>query len=145
MLLKQWLPFDVSKPLKVYCDTSPKGLGACLTHMMSNGVEQPVAYASRSLREAEHNYAQIEREALSIIFAVKRFHQYQYGRKFVLVTDHQPLCKIFGEKEGVPALAAARMQRWALLLGAYQFSIQHIPGKLNVCADCLSHCEVASS
>ena len=134
--------YDVSKPLKVYCDASPKGLGACLTHVMANGVEQPVAYASRSLREAEQNYAQIEREALSIIFAVKRFHQYLYGRKFVLVTDHQPLCKIFGEKEGVPALAAARMQRWALLLGAYQFSIQHIPGKLNVCADCLSRLPV---
>ena len=129
--------YDVSKPLKVYCDASPKGVGACLTHVMPNGVEQPVAYASRSLREAEQNYAQIECEALSIVFAVKRFHQYLYGQKFTLVTDHQPLCKIFGEKEGVPALAAARMQRWALLFAAYQFSIQHIPGKLNVCADCL--------
>lgn len=82
--------YDVSKPLKVYCDTSPKGVGACLT-------------------------------------------QYLYGRKFILVTDHQPLCKIFGGK-GVPSLAAARIQCWALLLGAYQFSIQHILGKLNVCA-----------
>ena len=93
----------------MYYDASPKGVGACLTHVMPNGAEQPVAYASRSLWEAEQNYAQIEREALSIVFAVKRFHQYLYGRKFTLVTDHQPLCKIFGEK-GVPALAAARMQ-----------------------------------
>ena len=76
------------------------------------------------------------------MFGVKRFHQYLYGRKFVLVTDHQPLCKIFGEKEGVPTLAAARMQRWALLVGAYQFSIQHIPGKQYVCADCLSRLPV---
>ena len=134
--------YDVLKPLKLYCDASPKGVGACLAHVMPNGIEQPVAYASRSLREAEKNYAQIEREALSIVFGVKRFHQYLYGRKFVLVTDHQPLCKIFGEKEGVPTLAAARMQRWALLLGAYQFSIQHIPGKQNVCADCLSRLPV---
>ena len=134
--------YDMLKPLKLYCDASPKGVGACLAHVMPNGIEQPVAYASRSLREAEKNYAQIEREALSIVFGVKRFHQYLYGRKFVLVTDHQPLCKIFGEKEGVPTLAAARMQRWALLLGAYQFSIQHIPGKQNVCADCLSRLPV---
>ena len=103
--------YDVLKPLKLYCDASPKGVGACLAHVMPNGIEQPVAYASRSLREAEKNYAQIEWEALSIVFGVKRFHQYLYGRKFVLVTDHQPLCKFFGEKEGVPTLAAARMQR----------------------------------
>ena len=77
-----------------------------------------------------------------IVSGVKRFHQYLYGRKFVLVTDHQPLCKIFGEKEDVPTLAAARMQRWALLLGAYQFSIKHIHGKQNVCADCLSQLPV---
>ena len=109
---------------------------------MPSGEEQPVAYASQSLREAERNYAQIKREALGIIFAVKRFHQYFYGRKFVLVTDHHLLCKIFGEKEDVPALAAARMQRWTLLLGAYQFSIQHIPGRLNACTDCLSRLPV---
>ena len=134
--------YDVSKPLKVYCDASAKGVEACLTYVMPNGAKQPVAYASKSLREAEQNCAQIEREALSIVFAVKCFHQYLYGRKFTLVNDHQPLCKIFDEKEGVPALAAARMQRWALLLGAYQFSIQHIPGKLNVYADCFSRLPV---
>ena len=58
---KQYLAhYDVLKSLKVYCDTSPKGVGACLTHVMPDGGEQPVAYASRSLQEAEQNYAQIE-------------------------------------------------------------------------------------
>ena len=51
--------YDVLKPLKLYCDASPKGVGACLAHVMPNGIEQPVAYASRSLREAEKNYTQI--------------------------------------------------------------------------------------
>ena len=87
-------------------------------------------------------YVQIEQEDLSTVFAVKRFHQYFYGQKFVLVMDHQLLCKIFGEKEDVPALAAARMRCWALLLEAYQFLIKHIPGKLNMCADFLSQLPV---
>ena len=87
---------------------------------------------------AEQNYAQIEREALAIVFAVQRFHQYLYGRTFTLVTDHRPLCKILGEKESIPPLAAARMQHWALLLSAYQYKIQYIPGKLNCSADCMS-------
>ena len=50
--------------------------------------EQPVAYVSRSLQSSEQKYAQIEHEALGIIFAVRRFHQYLYGRSFMLVTDH---------------------------------------------------------
>ena len=65
---------------------------------MPNGEERPVAYASRSLSQAEQNYAQIEWEALAIVFAVQRFHQYVYGREFTLVTDHRPLCKRYWEK-----------------------------------------------
>ena len=130
--------YDVKKPIKVYCDASPKGLGACLVHVMPNGFEQPVAYASRSLQPAEQRYAQIEREALGIIFAVRRFHQYLYGRSFTLVTDHRPLCRIFGSKEAIPPLAAAKMQRWALILSANQYNIECVSGKLNQCADCMS-------
>lgn len=74
---------------------------------------------SGPLNGAEQNYAHIEQEALAIVFAVHRFHQYVYGRIFTLVTDHRPLCKILSEKEGIPPLAAARMQHWALILSAY--------------------------
>ena len=130
--------YDVSKPLKLFYDASPNGLGAYLVHVMPNGEERPVAYASRSLSQAEQNYAQIGREALAIVFAVRRLHQYLYGREFTLVTHHCPLCKILGEKEGIPPLAAARMQRLALLLSAYQYKIQHIPGTQNTLADCRS-------
>ena len=111
---------------------------------MSDGSEQPVAYASSSLQQAEQKYAQIEREALAIIFVVTRFHQYLYGRSFMLVTDHKPLCKIMGPKESIPPLAAAKMQRWALILSAYQYDIECISGKLNQCADCMSRLSIVS-
>ena len=75
---------------------------------------------------------------MASIFRVHRFHQYLCGRSFTLVTDHCPLCKILGEKEGIPPLAAAQMQRWALVLSAYQYQIQHTPGKQNHLADCSS-------
>ena len=72
--------YDINKPLKLFCDASPKGLGECLVHVMPNGDERPVAYASYSLSSAEQNYAQIKQEALSIAFTVRHFTStYVYG------------------------------------------------------------------
>ena len=85
--------YGVHKSIKLYCDASPYGVGACLMHVV-DGVERPVAFASRTLSVAEQKYAQVEREALGIIFGVKRFNQYLYGRSFILATDHRPLCKL---------------------------------------------------
>ena len=136
--------YDVNKPIKLYCDASARGVGACLMHVV-NGEEKPVAYTSRTLSPAEVNYAHIEREALAIIFGVKRFNQYLYGREFILVTDHRPLCKLFGHADGVRPLAAARMQRWAMILSAYSYKIEYVPGPANQCADCLSRLPVQCS
>ena len=128
--------YDVKRQIKLHCDASAYGLGACLVHIMDDGSEKPVAYASRTLTKPEKAYAQIEREGLGIIFGVRRFHQFLYGHPFTLVTDHQPLCKIFGSKQGIPTIVAARLQRWAIVLSAYDYTIEYIPG--TYCADCMS-------
>ena len=99
--------YDLKKSLRLACDASPYGVGAFISHVMKNGEEKP--FASRTLTASERNYSQIEKEALFIVFGVKRFHSYLYGRRFTLLTDHQPLVTILGPKTGVPALAAARM------------------------------------
>ena len=91
---------------------------------MENGGERPIAFASRTLNAAEKNYAQIQKEALSIIWGVKKFHCFLFGRKFTLVTDHQPLISIFGPKKGIPATTAARMQRYAFFLQGHDYDIE---------------------
>ncbi len=130
--------YDLKKPVRLACDASPYGVGACLTHVMSDGSEQPIAFASRTLTTAERGYAQLEREALALIFGVRQFHKYLVGRSFTLVTDHRPLLKILGPKEGVPTLAAARLQRWSLILSAYQYNLEYTSGVSNKEADLLS-------
>ena len=88
------------------------------------GVKRPIAYASRTLTNAEKNHPETEREALSLVYEIRKFHQYLYRRKFVLVTDHKPLTTLLGPKKSIPPLAAAQLQRWALLLSAYTYEIK---------------------
>ena len=107
-------------------------------HHYPDGSEQPIAFASRTLTSAERNYAQIEKEALLVVFGVKKFHQYLFGRKFSLVTGHKPLSIIFGPKKAIPPLAAARIQRWSVILSAYNYDISFRSTKLHANADALS-------
>lgn len=123
-------------PLVLTTDASGVGVSAILSQLTLEG-ERPVAYASRSLTSAEKGYAQIDREALAIVFGVKKYHQYLYGRKFILRTDHKPLTHIFSPKAGIPIMAAARMQRWAVLLAGYNYDIEYVTSNRN-CADALS-------
>lgn len=71
--------YNVERTLKLYCDASAYGLGACLVHVMDDNSEKSVAYALCSLTKSEIVYAQIEREGLALVFGVRRFHQYLYG------------------------------------------------------------------
>ncbi|XP_059397972.1 uncharacterized protein K02A2.6-like [Carassius carassius] len=130
--------YDPQNAIRLACDASPYGIGAFISHMLPNGEEKPIAFASRTLSKAEQNYAQIEREALAIVFGVRKFHQYLYGRKFTLFTDHRPLTTIFGLQKGIPSMAAARMQRWALLLSAHNYTIEYKRAEHHANADGLS-------
>ena len=117
--------YDPSKPIKLVTDVSAYGAGAVISYVLADGSERPSAFASRTLNSSEMNYSQLQKEALVIIFGVKKFHQHLYGCKFTLETDHQPLVTIFGPRTGVPTLAAARLQRWAIILSAYQYEIKY--------------------
>ena len=69
---------------------------------------RPVAYASRTLSATERNYGHLDKEALAVVFAVKKFHQFLYGRHFKIYTDHKPLLGLLHPEKATPSMASSR-------------------------------------
>ncbi|XP_054746789.1 uncharacterized protein K02A2.6-like [Anastrepha obliqua] len=130
--------YNPNLPLKVATDASNRGIGAFICHVFPDGSEKVIQHASKALTDAEQKYSQIEKEALALVFALKKFHRFIFGRKFTLCTDHKPLIAIFGKNKGIPTYAANRLQRWALILMMYDFNIQYIKTTEFGCVDMLS-------
>ena len=87
--VKDWLctaavlvHFDPSLDIAISCDASDCGIGAVLFHLFPDGSKQPIANVSKTLSPAQRRYSQIHKEALDTIFALTKFHQFLYARKF---------------------------------------------------------------
>ena len=124
--------FDAFVPIGIACDASNVGIGAALFDWYPDGSERPIANVSKTLSKSQRNYSQIQKEALAIIFALKKFCQFLFGRKFILVTDHKPLIAILGPHKG---LAVNRLARWALFLSQFEYDIEYRKMKDHANAD----------
>lgn len=114
--------------------------GVAMGAVLSNKNNLPVAYASRSLNKAELNYATIEKELLAIVWAVKHFRPYLFGRRFKIVTDHKPLIYLFSHTN-----PSSRLTKFRLCLEEYDFHVEYIKGRDNVTADALSRIILTSN
>ena len=127
--------YDPNKPLTVENDACEYGLGSAI---LQDG--KPVAYASRSLSEAEKRYAQIEKEMLAVTFGLEKFHHYTYGRDVEVVTDHKPLVAIHAKPL---SRAPKRLQNLLLRAQKYNYKLSFKPGKDIPLADALSRAPTA--
>ncbi|KAE9005301.1 hypothetical protein PF011_g12098 [Phytophthora fragariae] len=125
-----YLNFEL--PFRLVTDTSKTGLGTCLMQDQGRGW-QPVAFASKVNSSAEANYSITELECLAVVWSVKLFRPYLYGRAFTIITDHSALKWLMTR----PNLAD-RLHRWSLTLQEYEFEILYRPGATNIVADALS-------
>ncbi|XP_060110491.1 uncharacterized protein K02A2.6-like, partial [Heteronotia binoei] len=130
--------FDENLPVILACDASPYGVGAVLGHQLPDGREVPVAYYSRTLTQAERNYAQIDKEALAIVAGVHKFNDYLYGRRFTIATDHKPLLGLLAPDRQTPQILSQRVLRWNQFLNSYMYTLVHRAGKSMGHADALS-------
>ena len=122
--------FSSTEPVEGQGGASSSGIGFVL---MQSG--QPVSYASRDLTASEKNYSQIEKELLAQAFGVERNHQFFYGRRIVLWSDHKPLETICKKPL---AISPKRLQRLLLRLPQYDVEIRYKPGPEMHLADTLS-------
>ena len=123
---------DLDRPFTVQTDASGYGLGAVLTQHFEDG-EHPIAYASRTIKDAETRYSTIEKEALGIFWGVKHFEQYLHGTHFIVLTDHKPLESLMKKQ-----WSNSRLQNYALKLQQFDLTITYREGAANANADTLS-------
>lgn len=123
---------DFSKPFILTTDASDYAIGAILSQKHGNK-NLPIAYASRTLNRPEGNYSTTEKECLSIVWAVKNFRPYLYGRHFDIFCDHRSLTWLFNVKD-----PGSKLVRWRLKLEEYDYTINYKPGIQNGQADYLS-------
>ena len=123
---------DADKMFKLKVDASATGLGAVLMQE-HEGEDFPVAYGSRKLLPRECRYATIEKECLAIVWAIRKFEFFLYGRVFEIHTDHKPLTFMQAKK-----MTNKRIMRWCMSLQEYRFRLVSIKGKENVAADAMS-------
>ena len=121
------------RPFRIAADASDLAVGCMLSQIDDNGVDCPIAFASRKLLPAETRYPTTEKEALALVYATQQFRHYILGSEITLLSDHKPLLGL----RTSPRLNA-RMQRWVIWLEQFNFNVEYVPGKTQVVADALS-------
>ena len=131
--------FDNTLPLLLACDALQYGVGVVLAHRFPDGTERPIVFASHTLSDTEKKYSQGEKEGLACVFGVRKFHCYLYGQHFSLITDHKPLLSLLSGEKPISSQSSARIQRWALILAAYEYDLHFKSSTNHANADALSH------
>lgn len=75
----------------------------------------------------------------------KKLYPYLFGRKFTLITDHQPLTSIFNPSKSIPVTSVSRLQRYTVFLSGFTYEIMYKSTKNHTNADALSRLPVKSN
>ena len=124
---------DWNKPFDIHTDASDYQLGAVISQE-----KKPIAFFSRKLNSAQHNYTTTEKELLSIVECVKEFRNILFGYKINVYSDHKNLV------HATTMSQSQRVMRWRLILEEFGPDIKHIKGEDNTVADAISRLPTAN-
>lgn len=124
---------NFEKPFILQTDASGHGIGAVLSQKDENNLDHPIAFASRSLKPAEKNYAITELETLAVVEFVKYFRTYLYQQTVIVETDHSAVKAVLEKENQNPRIA-----RWGLALSGIHLDVRPRKGSANGNADTLS-------
>jgi hypothetical protein len=123
---------DFENDFKVATDASNHGLGAVL-YQEKDGKKHYISFASRALTDSEKGYGATKRELMGVIFALRKFRYYLFGKHFKLYTDHKALTYLHTQKQ-----TNQMLQHWLEELLELDFEVIHLPGIMNILPDALS-------
>jgi hypothetical protein len=123
---------DFSQPFILDTDASDVAIAAVLSQKI-DGNEHVIAYASRTLSKSEKKYCVTRKELLALVYHVKHFKHYLYGKQFLARTDHGSLKWLLNFKS-----PEGQVARWLESLASFDMKIEHRPGRLHLNADGLS-------
>ena len=134
-------PIDEDAPYVVECDASEVTISASLNQ---NG--RPVAFMSKTLSKSERGYPSVEKEALAIIEAVRKWNHLLSRQMFTLITYQQSVSFMFDNRKR-SKIKNNKIQSWRIELAEFSYTIQYREGKSNVVADSFTraHCSTVSS
>ena len=141
--------YDPSLPTYIEMDASQNGIGVVLLQPIDSNYTldeygiptslMPVAFASKTLTNAEHNYANIERELLGVVFGVQHFKHFTFSNEVNMIADHKPLVSLL--KKSLVA-CSSRLSRLMLKIVDFPLKVLYQSGRKMVISDALSHLSV---
>lgn len=124
--------FSENDKTVLYTDASPVALGAVLVQEGTSQAPRIISFASKALTSTERKYAQNQREALGVVWAVEHFSYFLLGRRFILRTDAQGVTFILNRSREDSRRALTRADGWALRLSPYRYDIEYVRGTDNI-------------
>ncbi|GFQ82182.1 retrovirus-related Pol polyprotein from transposon gypsy [Trichonephila clavata] len=129
---------DLSRPFLLFTDASATAIGACLAQHKDHMEEMPIAFFSKKLTLAQMKWSTIEREAFSVLEALRKFDTWIFGSQIQVISDHDPLTYLTNS-----APHSAKLTRWALALQRYNVKVSYRRGSAHGNADALSRLRIS--